>query len=159
MLWCNMSPLLLNRHGGFECFVLIYSWRGRVSTLNLELISQRAVVQRFMSVGVGRCTGNLCASECPAEAVSIDLLIVFPSHITMSERCITILCIRTMFNERRFARLYPTLTNSAIKALSPRQMGPRRNSGWNAKLILKKRTSSQTFLYQVWFVAKVAYAL
>ncbi len=100
-----MSPFWLSRHDGLECFVLIYSWRGKVGTLNSELIIRRAVVQRFMSIGVGPCTGNLCASEYPAEGVSIDLLIVFPSHITISERCITILCIRMMFSKRRSACL------------------------------------------------------
>ncbi len=132
-----MSPFWLSRHDGLKCIVLIYSWRGKVSTLNSELIIRRAVVQRFMSIGVGRCTGNLCSSECPADADNIDLLIVFPSHITTSDRCITILCICTMFSKRRSTHLYTTLMNSDISALSPRRMGLRRYSDWNTSLILK----------------------
>ncbi len=154
-----MFQFWLSCNDGLECVVLIYSWRGKVSTLNLELIIQRAAVQRFMSVGVGRCTGNLCAFKCPADTNNIDLLIVFPSHITISDRCITILCIHTMFSKRRSTRLYPTLMNSDISALSPHCTGPRRYSDWNTSLILKLWTSSQTFLYQVLFVTNVEYAL
>ncbi len=132
-----MSPFWLSRHDGLECVVLIYSSRGKVSTLNLELIIRRAVIQRFMSIRVGRCTGNLCTSECPADANNIDLLIVFPLHITISDRCITILCICTMFSKRKSAHLYPTLMNSDIIALSPHRTGPRRYSDWNTSLILK----------------------
>ena len=132
-----MSPFWLSRHDGPEWVVLIYSWRGKVSTLNLELIIGRAVVQRFMSVRVGHCTGNLCASKCPADADNIDLLIFFPSHITIFDRCITILCICTMFSERRSTHLYPTLMNSDISALSPCQTGPRRYLDWNTSLKLK----------------------
>jgi len=78
---------------------------------------------------------------------------------TWTEKGITILCIQAMFSERRSAFVYPTLMNSDINDLSPHQTGPRRYLDWNANLILKKQTSSHTFLYQVPFVANMEYNL
>ena len=131
ILWWRIVPMTLSIQCGWLCGGLIYSFNLTMSMWKSELILHSANFQRHRSAGVGCWVGNLWTSECPGWSIRISALIVFPSHRTISDLWITVLCMCMMFKKIRLDQLKsPVHMNSDIKDISPQ----RTTFNWKAAL-------------------------